>query len=293
MVIYKPAKGVGLYYILATMILYNLIILLGIIFVESYILVSLFKLFLLVFNIYEVYYILLYASLKYAIDDENVYIKSVVKKYKISLEDIEGYKVSSGGINGIRLSGFGKNYFALGKSVIKNIGISNMFVTSNKNIIYLKSDNYSYAVSPDACAEFIDTLQNKKIDKLEWEYTLNKDVNLHKDKNFMIPFILVSIIITILTLNPFILYLMDKLPGKMPLNFDSAFMPVDYGKGKQFAFNQMLYGALNMAVLLCMYYASNFYAKYDKKGANKFIYISLFIALAFLLIQVRILLAFR
>ena len=73
----------------------------------------------------------------------------------------------------------------------------------------------------------------------------------------------------------------------MPLSFNSNFEPARYGTGKQFAFKQMIYGVLNMAILFCMYYASYFYAKYDRKSANKFIYVSFIVSIVFFLFQLR------
>jgi len=81
----------------------------------------------------------------------------------------------------------------------------------------------------------------------------------------------VSIIILTLTLNPFILYLKHGIPDIMTLSFDANFSPIKMGTSKQFAFTQMVYGVLNMALLFCMYYASYFCAKYDRKSAYKYI----------------------
>jgi hypothetical protein len=159
--------------------------------------------------------------------------------------------------------------------------------------IYLKVRDTNYAVSPMPSDQFEKELMDRKISQMEWEYKWGKTPSLHKDKFFMRTFFVVSAIITILTLNPFILYLTDKLPSSMPLSFDASFRPLEVGTGKQFAFNQMVYGVLNMAILFCMYYASLFYAKYDRKSANKFIYAALIISSAFLLIQFRILYVFR
>lgn len=85
-----------------------------------------------------------------------------------------------------------------------------------------------------------------------------------RTKKFLIPFLISSIIIIIMTLNPLILYLCNKLPLSIPLKFNAGFKPILFGSGKQFAFKQMVYGVLNMALLFCMYYAAYFYAKYDK-----------------------------
>lgn len=291
--IYKPIKGTVLYYLLGILAFYDILIILGIAFVNSYILSTLFKLVLGIFTVYQLYYILLCFSLKYGLDDENIYILGLFKNIKIPLNEVEGYKFESGKINGVRLSGFGTNNFAIGKTVIKKIGTTNTYITSNRKILYLKAGDTIYALSPTEYDNYENFLISKGIKPAQWEYKWDKNINLHKDKCFMRPFIAVSVIIVILTLNPFILYLMDKLPSKMPLNFDSSFMPLEYGTGKQFAFNQMMYGAMNMTILFCMYYASYFYAKYDRKSCNKFIYYSLIIAAAFLLIQIRILHTFK
>jgi hypothetical protein len=293
MVVYKPDKGIGLYRLLGAMLFYDVLIVLAIIFVDSYVVSSLLKLFLVLFNMYHLYYILLFTTLKYGIDDKYIFIIDVFKKNRISINQIEGYQIFNEKINGIRLSGFCTSDFALGKSFVKKIGTTNMFVTADKNIFYFKCGEKSYAISPAAYGDFEALLKEKGVCQSEWEFSWNKGTSLHKDKSFMIPFFIVTIVNIILTLNPFILYLMDKLPATMPLSFDSSFLPLEIGKGKQFAFNQMVYGALNMAIQFCMYYASHFYAKYDRRSANKFIYISLVISLAFLLIQFRIFCTFR
>ena len=44
---------------------------------------------------------------------------------------------------------------------------------------------------------------------------------------------------------------------------------------------------LNMGILFCMYYAAHFHAKYDKKSAKTYIYVSLFIAMVFFLMQFK------
>jgi hypothetical protein len=293
MEIYRPAKGMGLYRLLGALLLYGILIVLTVIFVNSYVVSSLLKVFLILFIIYHLYYILLFSTLKYTIDDKYIYITNFFRKIKVSIAEIEAYQVCSGNINGIRLSGFCTNDFSLGRSFIKNIGSANMFVTTSKNIFYFKCGETNYAISPAAFSEFKDMLSAKGIPNSEWDYTWNSGTGLHKDKSFMMPFFIATIINIVLTLNPFVLYLMDKLPATMPLSFDASFMPLEFGRGKQFAFSQMVYGALNMAIQFCMYYAAHFYAKYDRRSVNKFIYVSLSISVAFLLIQFRILHTFR
>ena len=50
---------------------------------------------------------------------------------------------------------------------------------------------------------------------------------------------------------------------------------------------QIIYGIMNMILLVCIYYASHFCAKYDKKLAQRYIYLSLIISLVFLVSQIQ------
>ena len=289
----KGKRGIGFMLLMA--VLYNILIIILLKFTNSYIVASLLKLLLVACNIYLIYYILLYSSLKYTINEENIMIYAIgpLKKITLPLNEIEGYTMSSGTIKGVKLYGIAASSFALGRFVIDKIGISRMFVTDNKNIFYIKTEHMNYAVSPMNYKEFEDALICHNVQAAVWEYKVNNSYNLHKDKHFIIPLIIVSIIILILTLNPFILYLKDMIPNTMPLNFDANFNPIKIGTGKQFAFIQMIYGVLNMALLFCMYYASYFCAKYDRKSAYKNIYVSLIVALIFLIMQFKILINFR
>lgn len=211
MIIYKPLKGKDIYHIISITIATIILVNFGIIVLNSYIFSNLLKVFLLVFCIYQLYYIITWFYLKYGTDYENVYIFKPFKKIKICLKEIEGYKKHSGNINGIKLSGFILKNFSIGKCAIKNIGITNLFITSNKNVFYLKTKKGNYAISPKEFDDFEKFLNSYNIKPIDFEYKPNNGINLHKDKFFIMPFILNSIIIIIFTLNPFILYLSGKL----------------------------------------------------------------------------------
>ena len=288
-------RGHGLWFMLLMTALYNVLILIILKFTNSYIVDSLLKLLLVFCNVYQVYYIALFVSLKCTIDGENlrIYAIGTLKKVIVPLNEIEGYTMSTGTIKGVMLNGISASTFAMGKFVIDKIGISRMFVTDNKNVFYIKTKHMNYAVSPLDYKKFEEKLISHDVHVAEWKYKVNNSYNLHKDKHFIIPLMIVSILILILTLNPLVLYLKHVIPDMMPLNFDEKFCPIKMGTGKQFAFTQMVYGVLNMALLFCMYYASYFCAKYDRKSAYKYIYLSLFVAIMFLIIQFKILINFR
>jgi hypothetical protein len=279
---YISKHGRGLGFILLMTALYNILILILLQINNSYIVASLLEIILWACNIYGVYYMLLYSTIKCTIDDQNltIYAIRIFKRITVPLNEIEGYATSTGEIKGVKLYGMASNSFAMGRFVIDKIGISRMFVTDNERIFYIKTKHMNYAVSPIDYKKFEENLINHNIHVVDWDSKVNNSYNLH------------SIIILILTLNPFILYLKDSIPNVMPLSFDAKFHPVKMGSGQQFAFTQMIYGVLNMVLLFCMYYASYFCAKYDRKSAYKYIYLSLIVAMIFLIMQFKILINF-
>jgi hypothetical protein len=60
------------------------------------------------------------------------------------------------------------------------------------------------------------------------------------------------------------------------------------GTSKQFVSKQLIYGIINMGILLCMFFAAFSHIKYDEKTAYIYIYISLIIAAVFFFMQIRI-----
>jgi len=292
---YVSRRGHGLWFMLLMTALYNILILILLKFTNSYIVDNLLKLLLVFCNLYQVYYMALFVSLRCTIDEKNfgIYAIGSFKKVIIPLTEIEGYTLSNGIIKGVKLYGISTKNFEIGKFVIDKIGLSRMLVTDNENVFYIKTKQINYAVSPLDYKKFEERLISHDVHSVEWEYKVNNSYSLHRDKHFILPLIIVSILILILTLNPLVLYLKNVIPNIMPLSFDQKFSPIKMGTGKQFAFTQMVYGVLNMALLFCMYYASYFCAKYDRKSAYKYIYLSLSVAIIFLIMQFKILINFR
>lgn len=263
---FKPISGSGLISIVTNTIIYNAAVILIMLLVDSYEIMELLKICLIGLDIYFIYYILMYSTVDYSLDKENIYINSIfgLKRVVIPIKEIQCYKKQSGYMKSMRISGFSKYYYAIGRNIIDKLGNTYMYVTSNKSILYLKTDKINYGISPKNLEKFEVTLKQAGIKEGDWEFKLNKNTNIFKDKRYFTPFIIVTIMILIITLTPMIFYLYNLLPDKMPLVFDAKFTPVGFGEGKQFAFKQMMYGALNMVILFCMYYVSYFYSKYDK-----------------------------
>ena len=158
---YGSKRGYGLVLMLLTTVLYNILILILLKFTNSYIVANLLKLLLVACNIYQIYYILLFSTLKCKIDEKNLNIYAIgsFKKVIIPLNEIEGYTMSTGKIKGVKLNGVAASSFVMGRFVIDKIGISRMFVTDNKNVFYIKTKHMNYAVSPLDYKKFEETLE--------------------------------------------------------------------------------------------------------------------------------------
>lgn len=294
MKIFKTKNGIGLWEgILYLFIVIGLVSFLNGI-IDGYLERQVIILAMIVYIVICLYYIFLNLTLIYIISDTNVEIKAFfgLKKITIPFNEIEGFVLQSKEIKGFKLSGFGKNRYCFGRSVIDKVGLTRMFVTNSSKVIYLHTDNVSYGLSPIEFNDFKNEIISKNIEEKEFKAKINKGNNIFRDKSVYIPFISVSIIIMVIIIIPFLLYMMRILPQKMPLAFDAHFIPTIFGSGKEFAFKQMIYGVLNMILLVCMYYAAHFCAKYDRRLAHRYIYISVITAVLFLIIQIQILIAY-
>ncbi len=288
--IFKSKHKLEIVPTIITTLLLNIIGIFVIYIGDSYLILNLIRTILIIYNIFNIYNILLWFTLKYEIHDNEIIIKAIggLKKIRINLNDVQCYTIQTGKIKGIRLSGIASNKFALGRIAIKNLGTTRMFVTNSSSVIYLKTEDMNYGVSPISKVKFEEFLKEKCIINRPWEKKFNKTNRLYKDKQFIIPLIIASVITLVITFNPIVLYLFDKLPDVMPLAFDSSLRATEVGTDKQFVFAQMIYGICNMAILFCMYYASHFSARYDKKTAHRYIYGALVISLFLLILQFRI-----
>ena len=292
---YLSKSGMGAVAILINILFFNFFLILLLYLTNSYELTLILKVSLIVINVYQFYYLLMYFTIFYEVTPEQITIVSLwgFKKVSIPIKSINSYKISAEKTKGIRLSGFGGTHFALGRNVVDKIGITYMYVTSSKNVVYLETDNMNYGLSPVDIDGFMNIIKANDIPMSTTYFKLGKNTPLLKDKKFAIPFVIASLTIGFITINPIVQYLTSSIPAIMPLGFDAKFTAVKFGTGKQFAFKQMTLGLLNMAVLFFMYYAAYFISKYDRKSVYKYVFIPLALSMIFLFMQIRIFLTFR
>lgn len=256
-------------------------------FINSYLEEALISVLLILFYIYCTYYFLNIVTTKYYIKKEDVVISTFLglKKVRIPIKNITAYNHFQGKIQGMKVAGFGRASYAIGRHVIDKIGLTMMFVPNSKEVIYIQTDDINYGIAPIKSEKFMSILEGKGIKKAEFDIKPIKNRKLYRDKKLLIPLTLNAILICYIILNPFIMYLKGTVPISMPLVFDANLKAVVMGTGKNFVFKQMSYGVFNMIILFCMYYATYFDSKYDKKSSYKYIYISLSVAIVYLLFQ--------
>lgn len=242
--------------------------------------------------IYQLYYMMAVETLKYSIDENGIEIIRFfgLKKTFIPQRDIIGYLYKDTKISGVKLSGYSLANINYGKCFEDTIGLCKLFLTSSHNNFYIVTKDITYVISPADIDKF-----NEKLDKISItvenfkRFPKQGKLELYKDKQFMIPFLLTSFLCIVSVASPLALYGLNMLPQTMPLKFNSLFQPVLIGTGKQFASTQMFYGVGTMALLMCMYYATHFTAKFDKRSSYKYIYIALLVVVMVLIVQFRIL----
>lgn len=289
--VYKSKRGIASLELLFCLIFGDAaLIFLGLL-VPGYLEKKLIGIAMISFSIWCLYYIFLDITIKYIFYDDKILIKALFgfKKIEINFDEINGLLVKEKSIRGFKLSGIGRKKFAFGRMVVDGIGTTRVFITSSDKVIYIHTENLSYGISPKDIENVLTILFDKKVPIQEFETKTNENRELFKNKDFLIPFIVSTIMIIIMVVTPLALYTLNAFPDKMPLNFDTSFVVVLWGTGKEFAFKQMAYGVCNMTILICMYYTAYFTAKYDRKIAGRYMYIPLVISLVFVLIQVQIL----
>lgn len=259
--------------------------------IEGYIETRFIGLVMFFFTIWCLYYIVLNYTIEYHVTEDEFIINLFwgLKKIKLNFSEINGLLLKEGYIDGFKMYGIGKNKYAFGKMVVKGVGSTRAFVTHPKKIIYLHTEGDSYAISPNDIDAVLEVLFNKNIPIKEFETKINIQRDLFKNKKFVSLVIITFIIISCIIIVPFILYIFNQLPGKMPLIFDATFKAVMFGTGKEFAIKQMILGIGLIIIFICIYYTSYFIAKYDVKIAIRYIYIPFIISLLMLFIQIQIL----
>ncbi|MGL4656272.1 MAG: PH domain-containing protein [Sarcina sp.] len=287
---FKARRGIASLEILGYLIFCDTLMFIILKLIDSYMESKLVTFAIVFFTIWCLYYIVLDLSLKYIFYSDRVVISSFggLKKVVVKISDINGLLVKDEFIDGFKLFGVGKGRYAFGRMVVKGVGATRAFITSSNKVLYLHTEKFSYAISPKDIDTALTILFDKNIPIQEFETKVNNR-ELFKDKKFLTPFVLTTILISAMILVPFLLYLTGYLPSEMPSSFDTSFNVLAMGVGKDFAVKQMVTGICNIIILICMYYTSYFAAKYDKKLAVRFIYIAFVISLLFEFLQLQIL----
>lgn len=288
MKIYKQKPGFGSLYLIIMTVILNFALIFISMFIESY-MINLFGLVALIcIDIYQLYYIAISFTTRYIVDKDYITINTFcyLRNIKIAMKDIIEIRRENSKINGMVLDGYGMKKFAFGRIFIENIGTTRAYISDFKNILLIKTTKGNFAISPidiDGICNDINIEDSKKTED-------KKVVPLYKDKFFLLPFVTTFFLIIILIIIPLVLGMKDNYAlNSMPLSFNERFEPIKWGTYTQFVVNQISYGLITAGILLCMFFTSSVYSKYDRKSCYKYMYLPLIVAIVLLFMQIQIL----
>ena len=288
MKIYKQKPGFGSLYLIIMTVILNFALIFISMFIESY-MINLFGLVALICSdIYQLYYIAISFTTRYIVDKDYITINTFcyLRNIKIAMKDIIEIRRENSKINGMVLDGYGMKKFAFGRIFIENIGTTRAYISDFKNILLIKTTKGNFAISPidiDGICNDINIEDSKKTED-------KKVVPLYKDKFFLLPFVTTFFLIIILIIIPLVLGMKDNYAlNSMPLSFNERFEPIKWGTYTQFVVNQISYGLITAGILLCMFFTSSVYSKYDRKSCYKYMYLPLIVAIVLLFMQIQIL----
>lgn len=297
MEVFRPARGKGLIFLSLITVVFDIVLFILMWLSNTYELRYAFILLLLVFSIYQLYYILGYISLKYEFNEDTIIINRCwgMRKIFVPVKNIKAYKIQEykmKEIEGLKISGYFIKDMIFGKAIINKIGATHMFITNSRNVIFLSTEEINYCLSPIDMKRFEDKLKACDIKNNELANIGFKGVKLYKEKKYLAIIIICAILLIVIPSIPMVLYLQGKMPALMPLSFDKNFIATKLGTAQQFVFKQTIYGILNMAIFFCFYFASYFFQKYDKRTAYGYLYLGVIICLSIMILQIKVLYTF-
>lgn len=288
MKIYKQKPGVGSLYLIIITALINFTLMFISMFIESYMIKLFGVVSLICIDIYQMYYIIISFTTRYIVDEDYITINTFfyLRNIKIAMKDIVEIQHKSDKIDGMVLDGYGMKKFAFGRMYIENIGTTRSYISNFENILIIKTNKGNFAISPIDIDEMCNNIHVEGSKKSEDR----KVIPLYKDKFFLVPFVISSILIIMLMIIPLILGMKDNYAlSSMPLSFNEKFEPIKWGTYTQFVVNQISYGLITAGILLCMFFTSSVYSKYDRKSCYKYIYLPLIVSIVLLFMQIQIL----
>lgn len=158
---YKPEKNNIKTIITVGLLLINVIIIVLFINMGSMEIRGMLTFVFLMINLYGVYFLTLIITLKYTLSDKELTISGVYKhkNIRIPIADIQSWTRKIALLENLG-TGFATARFALGRGFDNTGEQADLFITSSKKVIYLKTKHGNYGISPEKADEFVAKLKD-------------------------------------------------------------------------------------------------------------------------------------
>lgn len=169
---------------------------------------------LLLSNLYGAYFLVLVLTLKYMLDEKELVISSAFhfQTKKIPIKEIESWSRRITLLDTVGIT-FSSARFALGKGLDNNGEQAELFITSSKKVIYLRTIQGNFGISPTDADGFITQLKMLEVPhkKMTERSFLANDES--KGRNLLNQLTLYCIILTsILLFIPLVIYFTGLMP---------------------------------------------------------------------------------
>lgn len=180
----------------------------------------------LLINLYGAYYLVLLIKLKYILTDQEFIITGVhkIKQIRIPIAEIETWSRKISLLENLG-TGLATARFALGKGLDNTGEQAELFITSSKKVIYLKTKRGNYGISPEKVEEFAAQLKELGISQQTGTERHEFRFDQTKSRGTLNQITLYSILLTaILLLIPLTMQFTGLLPELVQIS-NSGYLP--------------------------------------------------------------------
>lgn len=227
---YTPAKNNIKILIMAGLLTLDLIIIALFVIATTMSIKGLLVFLFILLNLYGAYILVLLIFLKFRLTDQTFIISGAFdfKKIQIPVSDIQSWSRSITLLENVGAS-FHTARFALGKGLDSNGESADLFITSSKKAVFLKTSQGNYGISPEEADAFVEQLKELGIPQRTGNERSYMNANSNDGRTPMNQLTRYCILLTvILLILPVLMYFLNLLPEWIPLSMNRYITRIAY-----------------------------------------------------------------
>ena len=227
---YTPAKNNIKILIMAGLLTLDLIIIGLFVIATTMSIKGLLVFLFILLNLYGAYILVLLIFLKFRLTDQTFIISGAFdfKKIQIPVSDIQSWSRSITLLENVGAS-FHTARFALGKGLDSNGESADLFITSSKKAVFLKTSQGNYGISPEEADAFVEQLKELGIPQRTGNERSYMNANSNDGRTPMNQLTRYCILLTvILLILPVLMYFLNLLPEWIPLSMNRYITRIAY-----------------------------------------------------------------